>query len=125
MSHTPNQLDEDFPGMAERMHALKTSNNRFARLIEQAVRTRPATYRAIVAAAGPAFQGAAVSQGQAQAPGGLADGLGQGLEGAGAGLGLDNVPDGLGGALADGFRKGTAVPAGNETSAGERRLAGA
>ena len=35
MSHTPNQLDEDFPGMAERMHALKTSNNRFARLIEE------------------------------------------------------------------------------------------
>jgi uncharacterized protein YdcH (DUF465 family) len=35
MSHTPNQLDEDFPGMAERMHALKTSNNRFARLVEE------------------------------------------------------------------------------------------
>lgn len=35
MSHTPNQLDEDFPDMAERMHALKTTNNRFARLIEE------------------------------------------------------------------------------------------
>ena len=35
MSHTPNQLDEDFPEMAERMHALKTSNNRFARLLEE------------------------------------------------------------------------------------------
>jgi uncharacterized protein YdcH (DUF465 family) len=35
MSHTPNPLDEDFPDMAERMHALKTSNNRFARLIEE------------------------------------------------------------------------------------------
>jgi uncharacterized protein len=35
MSHTPNQLDEDFPDMAERMHALKTSNNRFARLLEE------------------------------------------------------------------------------------------
>ena len=35
MSHTPNQLDEDFPGMAERMHALKTSNNHFARLVEE------------------------------------------------------------------------------------------
>src|SRR5215213_9812749 len=35
MSHTPNQLDEDFPGMAEGMHALKTSNNRFARLLEE------------------------------------------------------------------------------------------
>jgi uncharacterized protein len=35
MSHTPNPLDEDFPDMAERMHALKTSNNRFARLLEE------------------------------------------------------------------------------------------
>jgi uncharacterized protein len=35
MSHTPNQLDEDFPEMGERMHALKTSNGRFARLVEE------------------------------------------------------------------------------------------
>jgi uncharacterized protein len=35
MSNTPNQLDEDFPDMAERIHALKTSNNHFARLIEE------------------------------------------------------------------------------------------
>src|SRR5215216_5491956 len=35
MSNTPNQLDEDFPTMAERIHALKTSDNRFARLIEE------------------------------------------------------------------------------------------
>jgi uncharacterized protein len=35
MSHTPNQLDDDFPDMAERMHALKTSNNRFARLVDE------------------------------------------------------------------------------------------
>lgn len=35
MSNTPNQLDEDFPDMAERIHALKTTNNRFARLLEE------------------------------------------------------------------------------------------
>ena len=35
MSHTPNQLNEDFPEMAERMHALKTANNRFARLLDE------------------------------------------------------------------------------------------
>jgi uncharacterized protein YdcH (DUF465 family) len=35
MSHTPNQIDEDFPDMAERIHALKTSNNHVARLIEE------------------------------------------------------------------------------------------
>src|SRR4051812_21513313 len=35
MSHTPNQLDEASPGRAGRMHALKTSNSRFARLIEE------------------------------------------------------------------------------------------
>ncbi len=34
MSHTPNQLAEDFPGMAERIHALKTSDKHFARLAE-------------------------------------------------------------------------------------------
>lgn len=35
MSNTPNQLEEDFPDMAERIHTLKTTNNRFARLIEE------------------------------------------------------------------------------------------
>jgi uncharacterized protein YdcH (DUF465 family) len=35
MSNTPNQLDEDFPDMAERIHALKTSDNHFARLVEE------------------------------------------------------------------------------------------
>jgi hypothetical protein len=35
MSHTPNQLDEDFPDMAERIHELKTTDNRFARLVEE------------------------------------------------------------------------------------------
>ena len=35
MSHTPNQLDEDFPDMAERIHELKTTDNHFARLVEE------------------------------------------------------------------------------------------
>ena len=35
MSNTPNHLDEDFPGMAERIHALKTSHAHFARLYEE------------------------------------------------------------------------------------------
>jgi uncharacterized protein YdcH (DUF465 family) len=35
MSNTPNQIAEDFPDMAERIHALKTSDNRFARLVEE------------------------------------------------------------------------------------------
>ncbi len=35
MSNTPNQLAEDFPDMADRIHALKTTDNRFARLVEE------------------------------------------------------------------------------------------
>ncbi len=35
MSNTPNQLAEDFPGMEERIHALKTSDNRFSRLFDE------------------------------------------------------------------------------------------
>jgi uncharacterized protein len=34
VSNTPNQLAEDFPGMEDRIHALKTSDNHFARLVE-------------------------------------------------------------------------------------------
>ncbi len=35
MSNTPNNLDEDFPGMAGRIHDLKVSDNHFARLVEE------------------------------------------------------------------------------------------
>ncbi len=35
MSHVPNELAEDFPDMQERIHALKASDNRFARLVEE------------------------------------------------------------------------------------------
>lgn len=35
MTNTPHELAEDFPGMEERIHALKTSNAHFARLMEE------------------------------------------------------------------------------------------
>ncbi len=35
MSNAPNDLVDDFPDKAERMHQLKTSNNRFARLYDE------------------------------------------------------------------------------------------
>jgi hypothetical protein len=35
LSNTPNQLADDFPEMAERIHALKESDNHFARLFEE------------------------------------------------------------------------------------------
>jgi hypothetical protein len=78
-----------------------------------------------VAAAGPPFEGAAVGQGEAQALGGLADGLGQSQERAGAGLDLDDMLNGLGRALTHGLGEGAAAPAGEEPGAGERGLTGA
>jgi uncharacterized protein len=35
MSHTPHTLDEEFPDMRERIDALKTTNNHFARLADE------------------------------------------------------------------------------------------
>ena len=35
MSNTPNDLAEDFPDKRDRIHQLKTSDNRFARLYEE------------------------------------------------------------------------------------------
>jgi len=35
VSNTPNQLADDFPEMTERIHALRESNNHFARLVEE------------------------------------------------------------------------------------------
>ncbi|HZH12457.1 MAG TPA: DUF465 domain-containing protein [Microvirga sp.] len=35
MSNAPNDLLEDFPGKADRIHQLKTSNNHFARLYDE------------------------------------------------------------------------------------------
>ena len=35
MSNAPNDLAEDFPDKADRIHQLKTSNNHFARLFDE------------------------------------------------------------------------------------------
>lgn len=35
MSNTPNQLADDIPEMAERIHTLKETDNHFARLVEE------------------------------------------------------------------------------------------
>lgn len=35
MSHVPHELHEEFPQDGERIHALKTSNNHFARIAER------------------------------------------------------------------------------------------
>ena len=35
MSNAPNDLTQDFPDKADRIHQLKTSNNRFARLYDE------------------------------------------------------------------------------------------
>ncbi len=35
MSHTPNELAEQFPEAVEKMHALKTTNAHFARLSDE------------------------------------------------------------------------------------------
>ena len=35
MSNTPHELAEEFPGQEEKIHALKTANAHFARLMEE------------------------------------------------------------------------------------------
>lgn len=35
MGNTPHELAEEFPDMADRIHALKTSDSRFARLVDE------------------------------------------------------------------------------------------
>lgn len=34
MSHTPHELADDFPHLADRIHELKVSNTRFAQLLD-------------------------------------------------------------------------------------------
>ena len=46
MSHTPHELADDFPGQADRIHALKTANAHFARLVDQYVLINRAVHRA-------------------------------------------------------------------------------
>ncbi len=35
MGHTPHELNEDFPGQADKIHALKMSDAHFAKLVEE------------------------------------------------------------------------------------------
>jgi uncharacterized protein len=35
MANTPHELAEEFPELTDRLHALKTSNSHFARLVEE------------------------------------------------------------------------------------------
>lgn len=35
MSHTPHELAEEFPDLAEHLHVLKTTDNHFARLADE------------------------------------------------------------------------------------------
>ncbi len=46
MSHTPHELAEDFPGDAEKIHALKVSNPHFARLMDEYHEVNRAVHRA-------------------------------------------------------------------------------
>ncbi|MDT8855282.1 YdcH family protein [Paracoccaceae bacterium Fryx2] len=46
MSHTPHELNEEFPAEIERIHALKTTNAHFARLVEEYNGVNQEVYRA-------------------------------------------------------------------------------
>ncbi|MCV2880610.1 YdcH family protein [Actibacterium sp. XHP0104] len=46
MSHTPHELAEEFPDQAEAIHALKTSDSHFARLVEEYHEINRAIHRA-------------------------------------------------------------------------------
>ena len=46
MSHVPHELHEEFPQEKERIHALKTSNNHFARIAERYHEVNRAIHRA-------------------------------------------------------------------------------
>jgi uncharacterized protein YdcH (DUF465 family) len=46
MSHTPHELHEEFPDKADAIHALKTSDAHFARLVEEYHEINRAVHRA-------------------------------------------------------------------------------
>lgn len=46
MTNTPHELHDDFPGKAERIHALKTTDAHFARLAEDYHEANRAVHRA-------------------------------------------------------------------------------
>jgi len=46
MSHTPHELTEEFPEHTDAIHALKISNNHFARLVDEYHEINRAVHRA-------------------------------------------------------------------------------
>lgn len=46
MSHTPHELSEDFPGQADRIHELKTTNGEFRQLADRYHEVNRAIHRA-------------------------------------------------------------------------------
>ncbi|MGG7643840.1 YdcH family protein [Rhodovulum sp. YNF3179] len=46
MSHTPHELSEEFPEYAEKIHALKTSDAHFAKLVDEYHEINRAVHRA-------------------------------------------------------------------------------
>jgi hypothetical protein len=46
MSHTPHELSDDFPGDADKIHALKVADAHFARLMEAYHEINRAVHRA-------------------------------------------------------------------------------
>lgn len=46
MSHTPHELQDDFPDLAEKIHELKLENPHFARLVEDYHEINRAVHRA-------------------------------------------------------------------------------
>jgi hypothetical protein len=46
MGHTPHELNQDFPGQAEKIHALKTSDAHFAKLVAEYHEVNAVVHRA-------------------------------------------------------------------------------
>lgn len=46
MGHTPHELNEDFPGQADKIHALKLADARFAKLVEEYHEVNAVVHRA-------------------------------------------------------------------------------
>lgn len=46
MGHTPHELNEDFPGQADKIHALKLADAHFAKLVEEYHEVNAVVHRA-------------------------------------------------------------------------------
>jgi len=46
MTNTPHDVHEDFPGSQDKIHALKTGNAHFARILEEYEQVNRSVYRA-------------------------------------------------------------------------------